>query len=148
MGVPVTYAATYRTAYRHRMRDLNRWVHKRVVGERSLRARLWRSKHVLVMASTQTLGAQLSAQTLRETALAYRTASLEARLRLRALQRRLIEHLWRPEGALATRTLTLAAAQTSACLHGLYERASSPYASANRDQCASISTAKKILPSK
>lgn len=57
------------------------------------------------MARTQSLGRRLTDNVLQQILRTHELASLEARLRLRNLQHKIIEYLWRPEGLLARRHL-------------------------------------------
>ena len=97
----LTYAAFYERAYR--TRALDTWVCRRLSPGRALRTRLHTSSHLLTLARTQTLGAHIAPETVALAHRVHRLSTLGARHRLRTLQRRILQHLWRPCGTLAAR---------------------------------------------
>ena len=99
----VTYSTFYTDAYRDR-RVFSEWItNSRSAG---VRKRLWQSKHLLKIAKTQTLGRRIDDDLLQAVTKINQLASLDARLRLRKLQHKILEHLYRPTGVLARRFAT------------------------------------------
>ena len=77
---------------------LDEWVAKSSTA--GVRKRLWQSRHLLKIAQTQSLGKRIDSGMLQAATQIQRVASLDAHLRLRKLQHRIIQYLYRPTGSL------------------------------------------------
>jgi hypothetical protein len=105
MGRVVSYARLYAAAFARGRGDINTWLTARL--HRAARAPLAQrsalAKHVHTLARTQHIGTWLNAETLAAVVRARTLARLATLALLRKLQRRIVRHLWRPDGALARR---------------------------------------------
>ena len=84
---------------------VNAWACARMRRARTIRTRLGWSSHVLTVARTQEVGRKLWPETLALARRQQRMCELAQAMAVRKLQRRLVEHLWRPGGALFLRDM-------------------------------------------
>lgn len=110
----VTYSTFYTDAYKDR-RVFIEWIVKSQSA--GVRKRLWQSKHLLKIAKTQTLGRHIDNDLLQAATRIHKVASLDARLRLRKLQHKILEHLYRPTGGLARKFATTIEASVGRLFH-------------------------------
>ena len=100
----ITYAQTYNTAYRMVPKRINNWAVRSIKRSRNYQTRIRRSTHILTIAKTQRIGTHLTAATRDFVSTQLRLATLCWIItRLRPLQKRIIEYLWRPQGAMFRR---------------------------------------------
>lgn len=110
----VTYSTFYTDAYsNHGM--LLEWVLKSQTA--GVRKRMWQSKHLLKIAKTQTLGRLIGTELFETVTRINRVASLDARLRLRNLQHKILQYLYRPSGALARKLAITIEASVNRPIH-------------------------------
>ena len=114
----VTYASTYTSAYKRR-NTVNEWIQTKILKSNDLRVRMWNSLHMIKAKKTQSIGKHISHDVFESMRTTFKLASLEARLRLRSLQHRIIQHLWRPNGRLASQDGRLASQETKCIYHDL-----------------------------
>ena len=98
----LTYASVYTNAFNKRER-LSDWIRKKVVKSRDTRFRWWNIKHIIKITETQTLGKRIEPDLVMILAETLKLMRLDVCLRLRTLQHKIIEYLWRPGGTLVTR---------------------------------------------
>lgn len=98
----LTYANVYTFAFKKGAK-LSDWIRKRVVTSRDARFRMWNIQHILKISETQMIGKHVEPELIKTLTDVFKLTHLEVRLRLRGLQHKIIEYLWRPEGALATK---------------------------------------------
>ena len=102
MASSLRYGCVYRCVYGMAHRDtLETWVRTHVFDARTaLRLRMWRSRHLLRIAATQSCGTLITPRLVYRLERAHRLACIGANMRLRKLQRCVLIHLWRPTGRL------------------------------------------------
>jgi hypothetical protein len=110
----MTYGRVYRRAFAAGTRGLEAWVQRGVSKRRPFHLQVAWTRHVHTLVCTQFLAANLSSETKRSVAHAARLAHIGAVLRLRVLQRRILDYLWRPGGPMCRRH----AKEALACLAG------------------------------
>lgn len=101
----VTYASVYNYLFKNRkcctkssLCKLGKMITKgKKIDDRTL---YWLSKHVLKIYETQSIGEHISRKEREKLRIIHANASLNIRLRLRQLQHKAIEYMWRPDGVL------------------------------------------------
>lgn len=113
---PPRYARVYADAYlAYRRKDMAGWIRRTIRRSRAVATRIAWSTHMLTVARTQSIAAPLPPPTLRLLQEERRLAQLCWIItRLRPLQRRILDFLWRPGGAMARREAAAAQATLAA----------------------------------
>lgn len=109
MGVKrQTYAQLYNKAYGLKKKDkLNEWLCRCLYKSHNFASKFHTSKNILKCASTQLLGAKLTAATVEHARITHGLCVLKQKMLLRRLQARLVRYLWRPGGPLFLRHLPM-----------------------------------------
>ena len=97
------YGRVYRRAFAIGTRGLEAWVQRGMRKRRPFYKQVAWTKHIQTLVCTQLLASGVSLATRESVARAARLAHLGAVLRLRRLQRHILQYLWRPHGPMCRR---------------------------------------------
>ena len=103
----VTYASVYNHLYSHKYINKNDRVKSLndVLGlkkKQDVRALYWVTKHLITIYNTQGIGKIISSEDYEKLERINKNAKIYINLRVRDIQHKMIEHVWRPDGKIAS----------------------------------------------